>query len=210
MATIEEIQEALNAITATGNTNVAILQCTSSYPTPPGELNLRVIKTLKDTFDCLVGFSDHSAGLVAAPLSVLLGASIIETHITLDKKLPGPDQRMALDPAEFGELIKAIRVVEILNEDARHAAIESYPDAETMLGRPEKKPTQAELVMRIPTRKGIVARRDIKRGEVLDISMLAYKRPSGGLPPRRYKELLGRKVDVDIAQDSYIIETYLT
>jgi N,N'-diacetyllegionaminate synthase len=209
MATVDEVREALDAIAAKGNMNVVILQCTSSYPTPPAELNLRVVATLKDAFDCLVGFSDHSAGLVAAPLAVLLGASVVETHVTLDKNLPGPDQRMALDPQEFSKLVDAIRAVENLDADARQTAIDQYPDAEMLLGRPEKEPTQAELVMRTPTRKGIVARRDIKKGEALDIGMLAYKRPSGGLPPRRYRELLGRSAAIDIAQDSYIIESSL-
>lgn len=205
MAVPEEIEETLSVVRAAGATDVVILHCTSEYPTPAHDLNLRAITTLQKTFDCLVGFSDHSAGVTAAPLAVLLGAVVVETHITLDKTLPGPDQRLALDQGEFTGLVKAIRHAEAVPENARAAEMRKIPNAEVMLGSAEKKPTPAELEMRVPTRKSIVARRDIKVGEVLERSMLAYRRSSGtGLPPRDYKTVLGKKTVVDIPQDEFI------
>ncbi|HUO56390.1 MAG TPA: N-acetylneuraminate synthase family protein [Candidatus Paceibacterota bacterium] len=209
MATMDEIQEALDVFTRASNVDVVVLQCTSSYPTPPQELNLRVITTLRETFGCLVGFSDHSAATAAAPLAVLLGSTVVETHITLDKNLPGPDQKMALEPHMFASVVEAIRTIDRLDEQARQAAIRRIPDAAILLGNPEKRPTPAEIAMRTLTRKGIVARRAIKKGEVLQASMLAYKRPLEGIPPRRYKELLGKRARVDMPQDSYIIKENL-
>jgi len=204
MAEIDEIQESLDVVSAVGNREIVLLHCTSSYPTPPQDLNLRAIETLRKTFGCLVGFSDHSAGTVAAVLAVLLGAVLVETHITLDKKLPGPDQSMALDPVEFATLVQAIRAAQKVEESGREDAIQTIPNAEVMLGTGEKRPTPAEMKMRHATRKGIVARRDIKEGEVITREMLAYKRPYDGLPARRYKDVIGKVATGPIHQDEYI------
>jgi sialic acid synthase SpsE len=209
MATPDEIEETLDVFKEAGNKDVVILHCTSSYPTPPQDLNLRAIETLQKTFGCLVGFSDHSAGVAAAPLAVMLGAAVVETHITFDKTLPGPDHSMSLNPSEFAQLVATIRRAEGVPKESRAAEISKIPSAEIMLGNPDKKPTEAELAMRTPTRKSIVARRTIKAGETIDPSMLAYKRPQGGMPARLYKSVLGKKATVDIVEDEYILEEML-
>ncbi len=204
MAMPDEIGDALNAAQAAGNRDVIVLHCTSSYPTPAHELNLRAIQTLHSAFGTLVGFSDHSAGLVAAPLAVLLGATVVETHMTLDKTLPGPDQRMALDPVEFKTLVDAIRTAEGVPQSEREAAIQKVPDTAVMLGTGVKTPTSAEMEMRLATRKGIVARRTIQKGEVITRDMLAYKRPYEGLPAKDYGQLVGRRTQQQIEQDEFI------
>lgn len=209
MATVDEIKEAIETVGAAGNRDTILLHCTSSYPTPSQDLNLLAIETLRETFGCLVGFSDHSGGVEAAPLAVALGAVVIETHITLDKSLPGPDHSIALDLQEFTALVVAIRNIEVLDAETRKKEIAQTPNVELMLGNAEKRPTPAELEMRKATRKGIVARRDIQPGEVLIKEMLSFKRPYDGIPARLYKTLIGKEVAQDISQDEYIVEGML-
>ncbi len=210
MADLEEIQEALYTVSAAGNHNVILLQCTSRYPTPPEEMNVAVIETLKNAFGTLVGLSDHSEGIDAAPLAVLLGAVVVEKHITCDKNLPGPEQKIALEPLAFSAMVKAIRRVEGLDRAARAAEIARIPDAKILLGSPEKKPIALELEMRTATRKGIVARRAIKAGEVMTPDMLAYKRPYEGIPARLYQKIIGRKAATDIGKDEFITTQHLS
>ncbi|MDP2629991.1 MAG: N-acetylneuraminate synthase family protein [Candidatus Uhrbacteria bacterium] len=209
MATVDEIKEALATVSAAGNRDIILLHCTLSYPTSSQDLNLRAIETLRETFSCLVGFSDHSGGVEAAPLAVALGAVVVETHITLDKTLPGPDQSMALGPHEFTALVVAIRTIEGLDGEMREREIANTPNAELMLGNAEKRPTPAELEMRKATRKGIVARRDIKKGEVIEKESLAFKRPYEGIPARAYREVIGKKAVADIAKDMFITQEFL-
>ncbi len=195
MAELGEIGEAVDVIRSSGNRDLILLHCTSSYPTPLKDLNLRVMETLKKEFGSLVGFSDHSEGLEAAPLAVLLGAVIIEKHFTLDKNMSGPDHKMSLLPKELKELVKRIRHAEKMR---------------VILGSFIKKPTAMELKVRKITRKGIVARRAIKKGEVIKISMLAYKRPALGISPKFYRQILGRKTKVDLAKDEFIEKKFLS
>ena len=209
MADMAEVKEALATVSAAGNQNVIVLQCTSSYPTAPENMNVSVVKTLRDTFDVLVGLSDHSIGLEAAPLAVLLGAVVVEKHITVDRTLPGPDQSMALDLADFTAFVRSIREVEGLSAEEREKRITSYPNAQTLLGNSEKKPTPAELDMRHATRKGIVARSHIKAGEIITREMLAFKRPYDGMPAREYKMVLGKEAVADIPEEEYITSEML-
>jgi N-acetylneuraminate synthase/N,N'-diacetyllegionaminate synthase len=109
MATIADIDRAVRAFRATGNEKLILLHCTSAYPAPDKDINILRVKTLRDTFGCLTGFSDHSEGIPAAVLSVAMGAVLIEKHFTLDKNLPGSDHRFSSDPHEMAELTAAVK-----------------------------------------------------------------------------------------------------
>ncbi len=112
MAHISDIDQAVRCFRNTGNDNLTLLHCISSYPAPDDSINIQRIDTLRRTFGCPVGFSDHSIGITAAVLAVSQGATVIEKHFTLDKNLPGPDHSMSADPAEMTDLVKCVRQAE--------------------------------------------------------------------------------------------------
>lgn len=155
--------------------NVSLLQCTSQYPTPYGEVNLRAMDTLSQTFGLPVGFSDHTLGIEVAIAAVARGARIIEKHVTLDKRLEGPDHRASLDPQELKQLVKSIRSVE------------------AALGAPQKMATREEQKNKAVIRKGIVAKRAIQGNEVFTVENLTCKRPAQGISPILFWELLGQR-----------------
>ena len=174
MATLEEVEDAVAAFKKAGGTELLILHCTSSYPTPATEVNLRKITTLSATFGCPVGFSDHSWGTTAALGAVVLGACFIEKHFTLDKNLPGPDHRFSSDPEEFRELVMRVREIEQNMGDAH-------------IG-----PTPSETKNRQSFRLSCVAARDLNPGHVIELGDIAFRRPGSGLPPKKIVVLLGK------------------
>jgi N,N'-diacetyllegionaminate synthase len=176
MATLAEIDEAVRALRATGNERLVLLHCVSSYPAPDHALNLRRIPALAAAFDCLVGFSDHSAGVSGAQGAVALGACWIEKHFTLDRGLPGPDHWFSSDPAEFRRLVDGVRAIEAMLGDAR-------------IG-----PTRAEEEMRATARLSCVAARALPEGHVVDAADIAYRRPASGLAPAMARHLIGRRL----------------
>lgn len=165
MATMGEIEEALNEIYSVSNTGIAILHCVSNYPTNYEETNLRVIQTLKEVFKVPVGFSDHSVGTIIPTIAVSLGANLIEKHFTLDKTLPGPDHKLSLDPNEFREMVKNIRITE------------------KALGDGIKRPIESEKVIS-SVRRSIVAREIIPKGTKITKEMLKIVRPGTGIEPK--------------------------
>src|ERR1700676_1968097 len=174
MATREDIDDAVEAFRDAGGRDLILLHCTSAYPTPAGDVNLRKIPALAQAYNCLVGFSDHTDGIVAAVGAVTLGACFIEKHFTLDKNLPGPDHRFSADPAEFRALVDAVRYVEC------------------GLGSAQLEPADAEQVARREYRLSCVAARDLAAGEKLTTLDIAFRRPGHGLPPKMAGQLLGR------------------
>lgn len=181
MATREEIEESVNAFRETGNEQLVLLHCTSSYPTPPGETHLRKLPELARNFGCLVGFSDHTDGVEAALGAVALGACWIEKHFTLDRGLPGPDQHFSADPAQFAELCATVRRME-----------QSLGD--TRLG-----PAAIESDSRRDFRLSCVAARPLPAGHALRREDIAYQRPGTGLPPGRAPSLVGRRLRCNVA-----------
>jgi len=165
---------------------VTILQCTTAYPTPEQDVNLRVIKDLAERFGCPTGFSDHTAGILAAPLAVALGAAVIEKHFTLDRHMPGPDHSASLEPDELKSMIEQIRSTEM------------------MLGGDQKSVSDEETKNLAVARKSVVAAHSIKSGEMFTAENLICKRPGTGLPPEKYWELLGKKADRDYQPDELI------
>jgi N,N'-diacetyllegionaminate synthase len=174
MADLAEVHRSLDAAGWFAGHAVALLLCTSQYPTPPQDVNITKLTTLQGAFPgLLVGFSDHTQGPLAASLAVALGARIFEKHFTLDKGLPGPDHWFSEDPAGLTEWISTIR------------------SADAMRGSPYVRPTRAEHEMRPIARRSIVALRDVAEGERLDIANVGLRRPGDGLPPEMLDQLLG-------------------
>ncbi len=167
---------------------VILLHCTTEYPAPLTEVNLRAMETMRTAFGLPVGLSDHTPGIAVPIAAVALGASIIEKHFTLDRSLPGPDHKASLEPKELKEMVRAIRQVE------------------QALGYPAKIPTLSELKNRHIARKSLIAGCDIKEGDVFDEKNLAIKRPGNGLSPLFFWNLLNRKAKKDYHQDEMINE----
>jgi N,N'-diacetyllegionaminate synthase len=186
MTYLEEVQSAVETLLVAGCPSVALLHCVSSYPADPEEANLRVLQTLKDTFNAPVGFSDHFLDNEIAIAAVALGANLVEKHITLDVNLPGPDHRVSLSPGRFKSLVQSIRVVE------------------RSLGDGVKRPYPGEQNVREVARRSIVAARTIATGSTITREMLAFKRPGTGISPARWKELIGKRAAHDISFDSLI------
>jgi len=176
MSDLSEVHQALDAVGWFTGKPVALLLCTSQYPTPPVDVNALKVTTLKQAFPgLLVGFSDHTQGPLAACLAVALGARIFEKHFTLDHDLPGPDHWFSDDIDELRGWINQIR------------------KADMMMGSPFVMPTLAEKDMRIVARRSIVALKNINVGDTLDDSNIGLRRPGDGLPPAMISQLYGLK-----------------
>ncbi len=180
MADLGEVEEALEAIYLTGNQQVILLHCGISYPMPFGEVNLKAMDTLREAFQLVVGYSDHTPGISVPLAAVARGAKVIEKHFTLDKSLKGPDHKFALGPEELKAMVKGIREVE------------------AALGSPVKGPAPAEEIHRARGRRSIFARVDIPRGTVISEEMLAILRPGVGLKPKFLELVVGRESRRDI------------
>lgn len=176
MATAQEISDAVSAFRQAGGTELVLLHCTSCYPAPPEDIHLRKIATLREEFNCPVGFSDHTDGTVAALGAVALGACMIEKHFTLYKDMPGPDHRFSADPTEFHELVHTVRTLE------------------SQLGRTELGPADSERENRSMARLSCAAARDLRAGHRLVVSDIAFRRPGTGFPPARAEELTNRRL----------------
>jgi N,N'-diacetyllegionaminate synthase len=186
MATLDEVRMAIRAIHDSGNHQVIALHCTTNYPCPLNEVNLRAMLTMQNTLNCQVGYSDHTVGITVPIVAVSLGAVLIEKHFTLDKTLPGPDHVASLEPKELAQMVTAIR------------------DINTILGSYGKKPTRSEKELMKLVRKSIVADQDIRKGVILRRDMLGIKRPGTGLSPAYLQQLLGKKTKKSIAKDELI------
>ena len=182
MATMDEVREAVEMVAVSGDPPLALLQCVSNYPADPATANLRAMQAMKDTFDVVVGWSDHMMGATVSIGAVALGARIIEKHITLDCALPGPDHRASTEPGEFKALVEQIR------------------EMESALGNGEKQPVASELAVAKVARRSLVARVALAKGTVLRDSDLTMKRPGGGLSGNAAKSLVGKTLNIDIAE----------
>ena len=181
MASLEEIEEAVACVRSTGNEQVILLKCVSAYPAPPEQMNLRVIPDLKSRFHCPVGLSDHTLGHEVALAAVALGADMVEKHFTLKRSDGGPDASFSLEPGEFADMVRAIRLVE------------------RSLGRIAYEPTAQEK-HNMQFRRSLFAVRDIRKGERFTNANIRSIRPAAGLPPGHLDELLGREAACDIAR----------
>lgn len=189
MATLGDIEAAIDVLESSGTprSRITILHCTSEYPAPMNEVNLRAMQTLKTAFGLRVGYSDHTPGIEVAIAAVALGASVIEKHFTLDRTLPGPDHKASLEPHELKAMVLAIRSIEVA------------------LGDGVKRLTPGEAKNKLLARKSIVASRDIKAGEAFNNENLAAKRPGTGISPMRWDEVIGCRARRDFAMDEVIV-----
>ena len=177
MANLGEIEGAINILEKEGITRnmITVLHCTTEYPAPYSEVNLKAISTIKNALKVSVGYSDHTLGRDVPIAAVALGASIIEKHFTMDKNLNGPDHKASLEPREFAKMVKGIRIIE------------------NSLGDGIKRATKSELSNIDSVRKSIVASKRIKVGDLFSKDNLTTKRPGSGISPLRWDDLVGLK-----------------
>ena len=188
MAELSEIQCAVCSIESVGNNKIIILHCNSTYPTKIENINLNNILMLREAFSKYpIGFSDHTLDESAAVVATALGAAVIEKHFTLDKSKMGMDNNMAMQPLEFENMVKKCK------------------DAHKALGLKERILSNEELAQRIKMRRSVIARRDLKQGEILCLDMLDAKRPGDGIPPCDMQSLVGKVLKVDKGKDCVIM-----
>ncbi|EOA3785065.1 N-acetylneuraminate synthase [Vibrio vulnificus] len=167
---------------------VTILHCTTEYPAPMAEINLKAMDTLGKAFDLPAGYSDHSEGITIPIAAVARGAVLIEKHFTLDKNMEGPDHKASLEPDELTAMVKAIRQVELA------------------LGSAVKSPTVSEVKNKAVARKSLVASQAIQAGDAFSADNVTIKRPGNGMSPYQYWEMLERKASRDYQVGDLIIE----
>jgi N-acetylneuraminate synthase len=181
MATLGEIEDAVRAARTAGATQIALLKCTSAYPAQPEEMNLLTIPHLADAFHVQVGISDHTLGTAVPVAAVALGACIIEKHFTLSRDVPGPDSGFSLEPAEFKEMVEAVRVVE------------------KGLGKVHYGCSEREAVSR-KFRRSLFVVQDMEAGEEFSAENIRSIRPGYGLAPKYLSEIVGRRTAVAVSR----------
>ena len=173
MGTLEEIQEAVDAIYSTGNRQLALMKCSSAYPAKPEEMNLRTMQDLKERFGVPVGLSDHSMGAFSAATAVAMGANLIEKHFCISRAVKNPDSSFSMEPQEFREMVEQVREVEKAMGSVQY-------------GVSRQEESNACF------RRSLFVVEDIAAGEVLTPEKIRSIRPAYGLKPKHYQEVLGR------------------
>lgn len=188
MAALGEIEAALEVLETAGTlrTQITVLHCNTEYPTPMQDVNLRAMCSIRDAFDVAVGYSDHTAGIEVPIAAVALGATVIEKHLTLDRNLPGPDDKASLEPDEFAAMVRAIRNIE------------------QAMGDGIKRPSPSEAKNKPIARKSLVAAKPICAGEPFTAENVTAKRPGTGISPMRWDEVIGRVAGRDFVADELI------
>ena len=185
---MDEIGAAINILETNGTprNRVTVLHCTSAYPAPMEDVNLRAMQSIKNAFDVSIGYSDHSLGIEIPIAAVALGATVIEKHFTIDNTLPGPDHKASLEPGELKKMVVAIRNLEIA------------------LGDGVKHPMPSEIENLTSIRKSIVARGKIEEGEVFSADNLTTKRPGNGISPMLWERVIGKTASRSYKPDELI------
>jgi len=186
MSTLGDVERAYNTLLNSGAASVDLLHCTTNYPCPMDEVNLRAMQTLKETFKCKVGYSDHTLGIEVPIAAVAMGATIIEKHFTLDKTMEGPDHKASLNPQELSEMVIAIRNIE------------------KSLGNGIKKPNKSEEEISKVVLKSIVAQKDISKGDFFTEDNLTIKRASNGISALYWDFVIGKTALKDYKIDDCI------
>ncbi|MEW5947888.1 MAG: pseudaminic acid synthase [Thermodesulfobacteriota bacterium] len=179
MANLGEIEEAVQAARRAGATQIGLLKCTSAYPAPPEDMNLRTIPHMMTAFDVPVGLSDHTLGIAVPVSAVALGACIVEKHFTLSRAVPGPDSAFSLEPHEFAAMVEAIRTSEKALGTVNYGA-------------------GSEESRSLMFRRSLFVVQDVKAGERFNKENVRSIRPGYGLPPKFLKEVLGRRASKNI------------
>ena len=186
MSTLADVEMSLQALRDGGATDITLLHCTTNYPCPYDAVNLKAMDTLKHAFGLPVGYSDHTEGLEVPVAAVARGAGVIEKHFTLDRNMEGPDHKASMEPKVFKEMVQAIRHIE------------------TALGNGLKQPTKAEQQISKVVLKRIVAKRDIRAGQVIREEDICVKRNNAGLPANAWDIILGTAARRDYKADEGI------
>lgn len=189
MSMMSEIRDALNVFLDLGiaREKITILHCNTEYPTPMKDVNLKAMLSIGKEFGVKIGYSDHTLGIEVPIAAVALGATVIEKHFTLDKNLPGPDHAASLEPDELTAMCKAIRNIE-----------------GALSGNGIKEPSESEMKNIAIARKSIVAKTDIKKGDVYTTNNITTKRPGNGISAMRWEEVLGTVAIRDFEDDELI------
>ena len=182
MATLAQVAMAYDTLIAAGAPSVSLLHCTTNYPGPKNEVNLRAMQTMKEAFKCPVGYSDHTMGTEIPIAAVAMGAEIIEKHFTLDRNMDGPDHKASLEPHELKYMVDCIRNIEVA------------------LGDGIKRPNPSEVEISKVVLKSIVAKVPINKGETLTANNMTIKRAGSGIPAAHWDMIVGTKAlhDYDI------------
>lgn len=186
MATLGEVAVALQAIESVSSQDTYLLHCTSEYPCPFSDVNLRAMVTLGVAFGKVIGYSDHTLGIEIPVAAVAMGARIIEKHLTLDRTLPGPDQKTSLEPEEFRSMVEAIRHVE------------------AALGDGGKRPAKNEMKNIESVRRGVVAARDLQPGTIISSEDVTIKRPGTGIAPADLEKIMGLRLSRALKFDEVV------
>lgn len=189
MATVQEVIDAIEVLTINGinKQDIVVLHCTTEYPTPMNEVNLKAMQQLKEVCGTAVGYSDHTQGIEVPIAAVAMGATVIEKHFTTDRNLPGPDHLASLEPAELKAMVAAIRNIE-----------------QAISGSGIKEPSASELKNMAIARKSIVAARKIAKGDIFSETNLDVKRPGTGISPMQWDNVIGQKAKKDFDEEQLI------
>ena len=190
MSDMDEIAAAINILEKSGTprTKITVLHCTTAYPLPPSDVNLRAMQSIRSMFDVAVGYSDHTIGIEISIAAVALGATVIEKHFTMDRNLPGPDHKASLEPTELQNMVRAIRNID------------------QALGDGLKRLMPSELTNRSIARKSIVSSEPISAGQVFTEENLTTKRPGTGISPMEWDNIIGSKAKRNYSIDELIDE----
>lgn len=187
MSPLQEIRKTIRCL-KTAKVPFAVFQCSSFYPCPPEKLGLNLLNDFAGTFQCPVGLSDHSGKIYAGLAAATMGANLLEVHVTLDPKMKGPDTTSSLTPEKLGELVQGIRFIE---------SVKNHPLRKDKMDK--------KLIrMRRIFNKSLVAKRDLSRGTVLNVSMLTAKKPGTGIPAANLNQVLKKVLKRDLAKDSFL------
>jgi N,N'-diacetyllegionaminate synthase len=186
MCTMDDVNSAIQVLNSYGCGPITLLHCTTEYPAPYSEANLKAMETLRSRFNLPVGYSDHTQGIVIPIAAVAMGAVVLEKHFTLDRTMEGPDHKASLDPGELKAMVDAIRCVE------------------SSMGDGVKGPTDSERRNMMIARKSIVAMRPIRKGERFTTENITTKRPGSGISPMRWNEVLGQCAKRSFEEDELI------
>jgi len=188
MSTLSEVSQAIKILIKNGSKrkNITVLHCHTDYPTQLNDVNLFAMRTMEKKFNINVGYSDHTTGNETAIAAVALGAKVIEKHITLNKNMKGPDHQASMEPKNFYNYVKLIR------------------NTETLLGSYVKKPSKSEIKIKKLVRKSIVAKKNIKKGEIFSEFNTICKRPEGGISPIYWDDVIGKKSKKEFNVDDFI------
>ncbi|MFA4991097.1 MAG: N-acetylneuraminate synthase [Candidatus Omnitrophota bacterium] len=188
MSDLREVKKALSVLIKSGTAkrDVTVLHCNTEYPTPMKDVNLSAMVTIRKSLGVRVGYSDHTLGIEVPVAAAALGAEVIEKHLTLDRKMKGPDHRASLEPDDFRKMVISIRNIEMA------------------LGDGNKRPSPSELKNKNMARKSIVASRPIKKGGVFSEYNITVKRPGTGMSPMRWDKVMGRTAKKDFMEDEAI------